>query len=85
VAFVTPSQKEKVCETNNNILISKASEKIELKHDVPCYENYDFEEESVYQNMIVTEKRRMIPAPPSLFDPQVKKRFKIYKALKSKS
>jgi hypothetical protein len=69
VAYVTPSQNQlKACETNNNILPQKP---IEINDDPPCYENYDFEEESVYQNMIVTEKRRMVPAPPSSFDPQV--------------
>ena len=39
--------------------------------DFPDYENYDFEEESVYQNMIVTENKKLVPANSSQLEAQV--------------
>ena len=36
--------------------LSKAQE------DCPVYENYDFQEQAIYQNMMVSPKGRMIPA-----------------------
>ena len=39
----------------------KKVSKTELE-DCPVYENYDFQEQAIYQNMMVSPKGRMIPA-----------------------
>ena len=63
VAFAHPNNTNKP-ERNNNCLTRDHD-------DFPDYENYDFEEESVYQNMIVTEHKKLVPATSSQVEVQV--------------
>ena len=70
VNFVTTPSKQKSCkhlETNNNCFVPKR----DTLKETPSYENFDFEEEGVYQNMIVTDNKRLVPAPQTSFDAQV--------------
>ena len=68
VSFANPT-KSKLPETNNNCLAP--NNKTVLSEKIPEYENFDFEEEAVYQNMVVTDQRKMVPAPLSVLDSQV--------------
>ena len=63
VEFGRSDKCSKKSEKNNNCLTKS--------DDIPEYENFDFEEESVYQNMIVTEQKKMIPASMALSEQQV--------------
>ena len=63
VSFARQNNADK-SERNNNCLTRDPV-------DFPDYENYDFEEESVYQNMIVTENKKLVPASSSQLEAQV--------------
>jgi hypothetical protein len=79
VSFANPIKAQSVSklpETNNNCVTPKS--KTVLSEAIPEYENVDFEEEAVYQNMIVTDQRKLVPAPPSVLEPLVRKNSDLF-------